>query len=47
MLLFAAYHKEALVGAITCRLEAHNNAAKMYIVTIGVLAPYRGMRVGV
>lgn len=44
--MLAAYHSGVLVGAIACRLEAHGNAAKMYIVTLGVLAPYRGMRVG-
>ena len=44
--MLAAYHNDVLVGAIACRLEAHGNAAKMYIVTLGVLAPYRGMRVG-
>ncbi len=43
----AAYHNDVLVGAIACRLEAHSgNTAKMYIVTLGVLAPYRGMRIG-
>ncbi|DBA94976.1 TPA: N-acetyltransferase 5 [Trebouxia sp. C0004] len=42
-----AYHNGVLVGAIACRLEAHpGNTAKMYIVTLGVLAPYRGMRIG-
>lgn len=45
-LTLAAYHREVLVGAIACRLEAHGTSAKMYIVTLGVLAPYRGMRVG-
>ena len=44
--MLAAYHGDVLVGAIACRLEAHGTAAKMYIVTLGVLAPYRGMRVG-
>ena len=42
----AAYHKQELVGAIACRLELHGDDAKLYIVTLGVLAPYRGMRVG-
>lgn len=44
--MLAAYHNDVIVGAIACRLEAHGTAAKMYIVTLGVLAPYRGMRVG-
>ena len=44
--MLAAYHNAVLVGAIACRLEAHGTGAKMYIVTLGVLAPYRGMGVG-
>lgn len=47
-LVLAAYHTDTgtLVGAIACRLEAHGSTAKMYIITLGVAAPYRGMRVG-
>ena len=42
----AAYYNQELVGAIACRLELHGDDAKLYIITLGVLAPYRGMRVG-
>ena len=45
-LLTSAYHDGELVGAVACRLELHGNAAKLYIITLGVLAPFRGMRVG-
>jgi len=42
-----AYHNDVLVAAIACRLELQPDySAKMYIGTIGVLAPYRGMGLG-
>ncbi|EFN58662.1 hypothetical protein CHLNCDRAFT_13632, partial [Chlorella variabilis] len=41
-----AYHNDVLVGAITCRLEKSAQGPKLYILTLGVLAPYRGMGAG-
>lgn len=41
-----AYHNDVLVGAIACRLEKSAQGPKLYILTLGVLAPYRGMGAG-
>ena len=36
-----------VIGAIACRLERQpDGSGKLYIMTIGVLAPYRGYGVG-
>ena len=42
-----AYFSDVLVGAICCRIEQQEGAAfKVYVMTIGVLAPYRRLGIG-
>lgn len=43
-----AFVEDVLVGAIACRLELlpDRSAAKLYVMTVGVLAPYRDKQIG-
>jgi GNAT superfamily N-acetyltransferase len=42
-----AYHNDILIGAIACRLEKlPNGKTRVYVISLGVLAPYRGYGVG-
>lgn len=42
-----AYYCDVLVGAVCCRIDdAGTPHARAYIMTLGVLAPYRNLSIG-
>jgi len=40
------YYKDVPVGTICCRLETHQEELSLYLMTMGVLAPYRSRKLG-
>jgi len=40
------YYNDVPVGTICCRLETKDDQAELYLMTMGVLAPYRSRRLG-
>jgi len=43
------YYQDVLVGAVCCRIEnkkSEGGGRRMYIMTLGVLAPYRRLKIG-
>lgn len=45
--LCAAFYNESLIGAVAVRLEQQQDGtARLYFITLGVLAPYRSCGIG-
>lgn len=41
-----AYYNDIVVGAVCCRIDTSDNARRLYIMTLGCLAPYRRLGIG-
>ena len=46
VLMYTAYFNDVVVGAVCCRVETEGDKHRMYIMTLGCLAPYRRLGVG-
>lgn len=44
--LVAAYFNDIAVGAVCCRVDHSQNQKRLYIMTLGCLAPYRRLGIG-
>ena len=44
--LFLAYFNDLVVGGVCCRVEVEGDQKRLYIMTLGVLAPYRRLGIG-
>jgi hypothetical protein len=42
----AAFFGDIFVGALSCRVEATAEGEKLYVMTLGVLSPYRHLKIG-
>lgn len=41
-----AYYNDIVVGAVCCRIDQTEDARRLYIMTLGCLAPYRRLGIG-
>ena len=44
--MYAAYFNDIVVGGVCCRIETEGDQRRLYIMTLGVLAPYRRFGIG-
>ncbi|XP_057302127.1 N-alpha-acetyltransferase 50-like [Hydractinia symbiolongicarpus] len=41
-----AFYNDIVVGAVCCRVDKSDNSRRLYIMTLGCLAPYRRLGIG-
>lgn len=46
LVFFPAYFNDIPVGAVCCRVDHSQNQKRLYIMTLGCLAPYRRLGIG-
>ena len=44
--LISAYYNDVVVGGVCCRIDITKGERRLYIMTLGCLAPYRRLGIG-
>lgn len=44
--MFSAYYNDIVVGGVCCRVDKTEDGRRLYIMTLGCLAPYRRLGIG-